>query len=189
MIITLPKYLQNKPFTYQEARERGINQYAIRSLIACGALERIERGLYRVTGNDTSDEELYRRATKRAGESATVCLLSALSHYELIDEIPKQVWLMMEAKKRVKSASIRLYRARNPRWGVGIVSKNGYSITSVERTVVEALSLKAVLPIRVGIDALKRAIATKRTTAAKVLSVADGLGVKHRILSYIEAIV
>ena len=186
---TLPKSLRNRPFTYRDARKHGITPYAISSYLAEGVAERVERGLYRATGGDLTEEDLYRQATMRAGEPAVVCLLSALSHYELTDTIPKRVWLMVEASKRIRSENIRLYRARDPRWKIGVIAKDGFSITSIERTIVDALSLKALLPVRLGIDALKKAIATKKTTASKVMYIADDLGVKHRVLPYIEAVI
>jgi predicted transcriptional regulator of viral defense system len=184
----LPKALQGKPFSYQEARKKGLSQYSIRKLLERGAVERLERGLYRSTDEDLSDEELYRRAVKRVGGAAVICLLSALSYYELTDTIPKQVWLMVSKEKRVKSASVRLYRARHPRWNIGIVSRDGYSITSLERTIVDALTLKVLSSPRLGIDALKSALARKLTSPSKVLLMASDLGVTHRVLPYIEAL-
>lgn len=184
----LPKPLQGKPFTYNEACNQGLTQYAIQKLLDAGAIERLERGLYRSVDEDLSDEELYRRAIKRVGKPAVVCLLSALSYYELTDTIPKQVWLMVPKEKRVKSPSVKLYRARDPQWKIGIVSKDGYSITSLERTIVDALTLKALVSPRLGVDALKSAISSKKTSASKILQIATGLGVKHRVLPYIEAL-
>ena len=137
---------------------------------------------------DLSDEELYRRAVKRVGAPSAVCLLSALSYYELTDTIPKQVWLMVPKEKRVQSPSVRLYRARDPRWGVGIESKDGYKITSLERTIVDALTLKALVSPRLGIDALRTAISSKKTSANKILQIAKTLDVKHRVLPYIEVL-
>lgn len=188
MTTALPKTLQGNPFTYSEACNQGLTQYAIQKLLDAGVIQRIERGLYRSVEEDLSDDELYRCAIKRVGEPAVVCLLSALSFYELTDTIPKQVWLMVPKEKRVKSTSVKLYRARNPRWKVGIVTKDGYSITSLERTIVDALTLKVLVSPRLGIDALKSAVRNKRTSANKVLQIAANLGVKHRVLPYIEAL-
>jgi predicted transcriptional regulator of viral defense system len=185
---SVPKPLQGKPFTYNEARNKGLTQYAVQKLLDAGIIERIEHGLYRSMDVDLSDEEIYRHAIKRVGKPAVVCLLSALSYYELTDVIPKQVWLMVPKEKRIKSSSVKLYRASDPSWKVGIESKNGYSITSIERTIVDALTLKALVPNRLGIDALKSAISNKKTSANKVLKIASDLGVKHRVLPYIEAL-
>lgn len=188
MIDTIPKALLRNPFTYREACDQGLTQYAIQKLLEAGAIERIERGLYRTVGEDLSEEELYRRAVKRVGKPAVVCLLSALSYYELTDTIPKKVWLMVPKEKRVKSSSVKLYRASDPHWTVGIVSKEGYSITSLERTIVDALRLKALISPRLGVDALKSAISGKRTSANKILQMATEMGVTHRLLSYLEAL-
>ena len=73
-------------------------------------------------------------------------------------------------------------------WKVGVISHGGYSITTIERTIVDALTLKAIISPRMGIDALKRAIATKKTTATKVLHLASAMGVHHRVVPYVEAL-
>jgi predicted transcriptional regulator of viral defense system len=188
MIDSLPKTLLGKAFTFKEACNKGLTQYAIQKLLASGVIQKLERGLYSSVDEDLSDEEDYRRAVKRVGKPAVVCLLSALSYYELTDTIPRQVWLMVPKEKRVKSKSVKLYRARAPQWKVGILSKEGYSITSIERTIVDALTLKTLLSPRMGVDALKTAIASKKTSANRVLQIASELGVKHRVLPYIEAL-
>jgi len=185
---TLPKPLQEGPFTYQEAIHCGLTQYSLSKLLESGKIERIERGLYQAVGTDLSEEELYRRATKKVGLPTVVCLLSALSHYDLTDTIPKQVWLMVAIGKRTKSPNIKLYRSREPNWDKGVNERDGYSITNLERTIVDSLTTQKLLSPRLGIDALKRAAERGQTTADKVLRMADLLGVKHRILSYVEAI-
>jgi predicted transcriptional regulator of viral defense system len=188
MSSNLPSRLKKAPFTFKEALAAGLTQYRLKLLLSSGEIERVERGLYTAAYQEPSDETLFARATKRVGAPAVVCLLSALSHYELTDAIPKQVWLMVPKEKRVKSTSIKLYRARDPMWRVGVVSHSGYAITTIERTIVDALTLKALISPRMGIDALKKAIATKRTTATKVLHLASALGVHHRVVPYVEAL-
>lgn len=188
MLRTLPESLRDRPFTYREAVSLGLSQYAIHKLLAAGEIERIERGIYQAVGGDISDSELFRRAVKKIGEPSAVCLLSALSYYHLTDVIPDRVWLMVSAKTRTASRNIRLYRTRDPRWKIGIVAEDGYSITSVERTLVDALTNKAVLPVRIGLDALKRAVGEKQTSISNVIVMSKSLGVLHRILPYVEAL-
>lgn len=184
----LPEELRRGPFTYKEACEAGFTQYAVTKLLESGVIERIEHGLYQVTNTDITEEEQFIRAIKKVGEPSAVCLLSALSHYGLTDTIPKKVWLMVDDHKRVKSGYIKLYRARDPKWEVGIVSPDGYPITSLERTIVDSLTHARLVSARLGIDALKQAIGENKTTASKILSVADELRMKHRVLPYIEAL-
>lgn len=185
---TFPKSLQNRPFTYKEAVAFGLTQHKIRQLLAAAKIERIERGLYQVVGVDVSDAELFRRAVKKLGQPSAVCLLSALSHYQLTDIIPDRVWLMVSSEKRTASPNIKLYRAREPKWKIGVISEDGYSITSLERTIVDALTHKSLVPVRIGLDALKKAISGKKTSASRVIEISKSLGVMHRILPYVEAL-
>lgn len=116
MTSNLPSRLKKAPFTFKEALAAGLTQYRLKLLLSSEEIERIERGLYTAAYQEPSEETLFVRATKRVGTPAVVCLLSALTHYELTDAIPKQVWLMVPKEKRVKSALIKLYRARDPMW-------------------------------------------------------------------------
>jgi predicted transcriptional regulator of viral defense system len=184
----LPKILRDRPFTYREACQHGLTQYAVRKFLECGVIERIERGLYRAVGEDLVEEELYRRAIKKVGKPAVVCLLSALSYYELTDTIPKNVWIMVPAQKRVTSLNVKLFRTRNPKWKVGVVVHDGFSITSIERTIVDALTVKSIASPRLGIDALKQAIAEKKTSIGRILKISNEFGVRHRILPYVEGL-
>ena len=152
------------------------------------AEESIERGLYRAVGTNLSEKELYQRAIMKVGKPSAVCPLSALSYYELTDTIPKQVWVTVPPERRTQSHNVKLYRARNPKWKVGISTQDGYSITTIERTLVDCLTHKALLAPRVGIDALKKAINEKKTSVSKIIEMSNSLGVKHRILAYIEAL-
>lgn len=184
----LPSKLQTGPFTYREACQEGLTQYSLRKLLENGDIERIERGLYQNAEIDLSEDELYKRAVKSMGEPAVVCLLSALSFYDLTDTIPKQVWLMVPANKRTRNKSIKLYRSRDPHWKKGVLKEDGFLITTLERTIVDCLTTTRLLPTRYGINALKQAIQGKKTTAARILRMADSLGVKHRVFPYIEAL-
>jgi len=184
----LPEELRGRSFTYQEALKHGLTQYSVQKLLESNDIERVERGLYQSTEVDLSDEDLYRRAVKTVGEPAVVCLLSALSYYDLTDTIPKRVWLMVPAERRSRSRNIKLYRARDPNWTDGVVVQKGYSITSFERTIVETLALRSMISPRLGINALKQAISEKRTTTDKILRMADTLDIKHRVLPIIEAL-
>lgn len=184
----LPILLSKKPFTYQEACEHGLTQYMLRKLIEASLLERVEHGVYCATGHDWSDEEQYKRAVNKTGQPSAICLISALSYYDLTDTIPRKVWVMLDAKRRVKSDYIKPYRARDPKWAVGIDSHDDYSVTNLERTIVDSLTHSKLVPARLGIDALKLALREEKTTVGAILKMADLLGVRHRILKYVEAL-
>ena len=184
----LPLKLQNKPFTLKEANELGLNFYVIKKLISLGQVEQIARGIYRASNIDLAEEEQYRISTLRVGVPSAICLISALSYYHLTDVIPKKTWIMVSDSKRTSDTTIKLFRSRNPQWKIGIHKKEGYAITSIERTIVDCLTQRSKIGTNTAISALKIAIENKQTTLHKILEMAKSLDVLHRILPYIEAL-
>jgi len=78
-------------------------------------------------------------------------------------------------------------RQSDPQWAIGIEKRNGYAITSVERTVVESFCYKNMIGSTVPIESLREAVRKKMTTPSKVLDMAKKMGVVHRVLPYLEA--
>lgn len=175
------------PFTTRDLKRLGLLPNDLRRLLRNGEVLRIGRGVYQVTSSDLDEENQFRGATKRIRGPSAVCLLSALSFYNLTDEIPRKVWLMVEATRRSYQRDIRLFRSRDPRWKVGIDDADGYRITNVERTIVECLVHQKKLG-DLGIEALKRAVKDKKTQLGRVMDMAKKLDVAHRVLPYIQAL-
>lgn len=177
----------NSPVTRKELERLGISRNVLESLIKEDRLLRVGRGVYQLPSIELNHESLYRAATKRIKGRSAVCLMSALSHYNLTDEIPKQTWLLVDANGRSYHKDIRLYRSRSPNWKIGIVKADGYRITSLERTIVDAISLKKKFG-NLGIEALKRALREKLTTASKVMDMASKLDIDKLVLPYLQAL-
>lgn len=184
----LPAELKKKPFTLGQAVKRGVSRYLLKKLLAEGVIEQLVRGVYRVSKGDISDEDQFRAATLRVGSPSAVCLVSALFHYQLTDTIPKKTWIMVPISKRTIYRDLRLLRTRNPEWNVCVEKRDGYAITTVERTIVDCLNYRAKIGTQIGIEALRRAISSKKTTLGKIMDMAVKLGLVHRIRPYIEAL-
>lgn len=175
------------PLTRKELERLGISRNTLEALLKEDKLLRIGRGVYQLPSVELDNETLYRAATKRIKGPSVVCLMSALSHYNLTDEIPKQTWLLVNADGRSYHKDIRLYRSRNPNWKVGIVKADGYKITSLERTIVDAIILKKKFG-NLGIEALKKALKEKLTTASKIMDMAAKLDADELVLPYLQAL-
>jgi predicted transcriptional regulator of viral defense system len=184
-----PTALKKGPFSVADAQMHGVNRLKLFRLVQHGYLERIERGIYRVCAEDIDDEEAFRSATLRVGPDSAICLLSALSYYHLSDEIPHQIWLMVEQQKRTIHRDLRVIRVLHPNWNIGIETHKGYKITSIERTLVEAIIGRRYLGPMLGIESLKLALIEKKTTLAKVIDMASKLGFLNRIKHVIEVLV
>lgn len=80
------------PFTTMDLKRLGLKPNDFRRLLKQGEVVRVGRGIYQATSSDINEENQFRAATKRIRGSSAVCLLSALSFYNLTDEIPRKVW-------------------------------------------------------------------------------------------------
>jgi predicted transcriptional regulator of viral defense system len=184
----LPAQIQNRPFTTREAESHGVTLYQLKKLVAMGSVDQISRGIYRASGEDFGPEAQFQVATLRVGLPSAICLLSALEYHHLTDKIAKRTWILVPASKRTTDRSLKVFRARDPKWKIGIQKEDGFFITNIERTLVDCLIQKRLLGTNTGIEALRLALKEKKTTLHKISEMAKCLKGLHRILPYIEAL-
>lgn len=183
----IPPKFRKLPFTRAKASQWGISTFHLRKMLSDGHIERLSRGLYRIPQQDMNEEDMFCSATLRVGGPSAICLISALVHYNLADAIPKKTWIMVPVTKRTRYPDLKVFRMRNPKWKIGIEQHKGYAMTSIERTLVDALAYRSAIGSKIGIEALKQAISENKTTLRKIADMAKKLNTLHRILSYIEA--
>lgn len=185
---SVPKNLLKQPFSTQEAVKCGLSKATLVRMVKSGVLDRISLGVYQVSERNGYDREsLYQVATLRCGLPSAICLLSALEHYNLTDEISRHTWILVSASKRIASSSLKLVRSRNPHWEVGIKKRNGYWITSIERTLVDCILSMRKIGSQIALSALKRALSEKKVKLGRIMDIAKQMGVEKRILPYIQA--
>jgi len=187
----LPKtLLKKKAFSYQEIIKSGISRHYLHQMLADNKIEKISRNLYSVDGyNVYGQEEQYRVATIKVGGPSAICLLSALDFYDLTDEIPNKVWVFVPHQKRIRSNTIKCIRTRNPYWSIGIKKHDRYSVTSLERTIIDCLVYKRVVGANISTSSLKRAIGDKKIDIDSLISMAKKMRCFKRIIPYIEMVI
>lgn len=151
--------LRQKPFfTTQEAKLLGISSRMLSYYVNKEELERISRGVYRFTEYQPSNEQLQWEGLAVAASNikeGVICLLSALSYYELTDEFVNEFWIAIPNRRtRVQFPMTRIVRLRNMTLGVESRKIAGMSVKifNVERTIVESFRL---LDIETAVVALK----------------------------------
>lgn len=170
-----------------ELERIGVSRNELKRLLKTDQILRLGRGVYQLPHVDFGDENQFRAASLRIRASSAVCLLSALAHFHLTDEIPKKVWLLVDVNKKSYLKDIRLFRSRNPHWKVGILRADGYQITNLERTIVDCMTNQSKLG-NIGIEGLKRALKSRQTTLSKIVDMAEKLEVENRISPYIQVL-
>ncbi len=182
------KKFGKRPFKFQQAIAAGMTKYELYKLVKAGAIEKINRGIYQISEQEEQiDENQFKVATLRCGKLSAICLVSALAHYQLTDQIPRSIWILVPAPKRVQDKSLRLVRSRNPVWDVGIVRTRDYNITSIERTLIDCLIFKRLVGLQTAISALREALKQRKVKLGDLFDIAKKMGVLNQVRSYLEA--
>lgn len=131
-------------FTSKDAGELGVSARMLSHLVKKGEIQRIGRGLYSLAGVDTSGENwnFYDLAVIASSyKDAVICLISALSFWEITEEFARSFWLAFPNNHPpVKNSRVRMYRPRNLELGIIKIQLSGVEvkITDPERSLIDA---------------------------------------------------
>src|SRR5262245_53817408 len=81
----------------QDLERLGVSRKKLKKLSDQGLIERIGRGLYRVSGSEVTEHQTLVEACKRVPHGV-ICLLSALRFHGLTTQNPFAVWLAIDRK-------------------------------------------------------------------------------------------
>ncbi len=156
--------------------------------VETGELVRIQKGTYSKPEKLFDLEGDFYKATLLAGKQSAVCLASALQYYGLLEQIIGHTWILVSHKDRPRSEKIKIVRSRQPKWKVGIVSHRTFSITNIERSIVDSFRYQKLVGIPTALHALKTALKEKQTTKSKIFDMAKKLGTEKRMIPYLESV-
>lgn len=131
-------------FSSKAAEELGISARMLSYLIKKGEIQRISRGLYALAGVDPSgpDWKYYDLATTASSyKDAVICLVSALTYWEMTEEFARSYWLAFPNNHPpIKNEMVRMYRPRNLETGIVKIKLSGVDVrmTDPERSIVDA---------------------------------------------------
>lgn len=126
-----------------------------------GAWARIARGIYLPADAPASDWDQLEAVTRRP--EATICLTSALAHYDLTDEIPESLDVAIPRGKRapVVNGAIRWHRFDLDTFELGReliqITGSGHEIGiySPARTIADCFRLRSSIGYEIARDATK----------------------------------
>lgn len=183
---TLLQKLPDDIFTLKTAYQLGISRYYISKLLKNGKILKLDSGVFQKASQKPHNhqETSFKIATAKLKEQSAICLWSALSYYNLTEEVPCEIWCILPYP--YDSQSVKALRLTHPQWEVGIIHRQGFSITNIERTIVDAFTHTRHIPIKEAYDAMKEALKTKKTNASKILKMAKKLQAEKKILPFLE---
>lgn len=175
-------------FTLAQAEECGLSQQSLSRLVETEKIKRVARGIYLHPEADLEGDVGFQIAFAKFGPDAAIGGLSALFHYNLTEQVPGHVWIMVPSKKRSSEYGYKLIRTK-VKLDRGVVTENGYCIVSLERAILEGLKFITKIGERTAIKAARDALAKRQTTELKLGKAAKELGLESVLTKYLELIV
>jgi len=175
-------------FTLAQGKAAGISQQDISRLVATKDLVRLDRGIYLHPKTSLDKDVGFQIAYSKFGPESAIGGLSALYHYNLAEQVPGEIWVVVPAEKRTREKGYKLIRTKT-RLDKQIVDEKGYRIVTVERAVLEALKFLTKIGERTALKAAREALATRKTTEAKLAKAAKELGHESVMAKHLEVIV
>ncbi len=183
LLEVLKENYKNKAFTSKEAKELKVSRGLLGHYIRRGKLKRIGHGLYIFPDYDADEEFQFSDMALLAKRSkgAVICLISALSYWDLTDHIPREFWLAIPNNCSFfkHTEPIRFIRPRDLTTGIieKVIAGETIKITDRERSICDAfkhLDLEsAITCLRMYLEQDKEKILVK-----KLLDMAKKLKVK-----------
>lgn len=152
-------------------RDIGVPPVVLTRLVASGQLEKVGRGLYRLTGAPVSElESLSAIAVKIP--NAVFCLLTALQIHELTTQLPRQVWIALPQGSHTPKMDyppVKMIQMTGAAFSEGVEVIQADQVTlrvyGVAKTVVDCFKHRNKIGLDVAIEALRDALAQKKASA------------------------
>jgi predicted transcriptional regulator of viral defense system len=174
-------------FNLAQANQIGISQQRISKLVKENNLKRLSRGIY-IHPDISLDRDIgFSIACKKFGPSSAIGGLSALFYYNLIDQVPSHIWVIVPPSKNTTVNSYRLIRTKR-NIETAINNNNDYRIVSIERAVIEGLKLATKIGERTAIKAARNSLQKQYTSINRIRNVSNQLGLNNILVKYFDSI-
>ena len=176
-----------------EAIDAGINRYKLYSMLEKGEIERLSRGVYRLSNTPAiSEPDLAIVATRIP--NAVICLISALSFHDLTTQIPHKINIALPTgikTPKLDYPPITTFRFNKESFEAGIVTHqlDGFSIRvyNPEKTLVDCFKFRNKIGMDIVLEALKLYRERQTIDVQKLMKYAKICRVSKVISPYLEA--
>lgn len=177
----------------RQARAAGVHPRTLAAMVEEGVIERLSRGLYRLTdAPPVSEPDLVVAAIK--APAAVVCLISALDFHELTTQIPHRVDLALPPGARTPKLDhppIRVYRFSGPSMTEGVeehdIGGTPVRIFNAPKTVADCFKFRNRIGNDVAVEALRAYLRRRGSSVDDLLRFAGIDRVRRVLMPYLEA--
>jgi len=179
-------------------RSRDLEQYEISRmeisrLCKRGVVQRVGRGLYRLTTAGITEHQTLAEVGK-AIPHGVVCLLSALRFHDLTTQAPFEVWIAIDVKAHLPKTSLPIKFVRFS----GLSLREGMEVHRVEgveikvyclaKTVADCFKYRHKIGLDVALEALRESRKSGRCTMDDLWRYAKLCRVSNVMRPYLEAL-
>jgi len=132
---------RNGVFTASAARQIGIGATALAYYLRTGAIERFDRGVYRVAHFPLGRHDALVTASARLGADAIVSHESALALHGVCDVAPSFLHFTMPRSRRYvhrPASDVVVHTATRPFHNEELVQLDGFKATSLVRSIIDS---------------------------------------------------
>jgi predicted transcriptional regulator of viral defense system len=166
-------------FRAAQLENAGLTRDHLPALLRSGRVERVGRGLYRLSDAEPTENYSVAMACARVPNSI-VCLLSALRIHGIGTQAPAEVWLAIPhkaRKPRLRELKLRTVRFSGPAWTFG-VKETAFEgvparITSPARTVADCFRFERLVGPEAAMEALQDGLRQRKVTVAELTRVVE----------------
>ncbi len=172
----------------------GAPRVILTRLNAAGLLERVGRGLYRLTDTQVSEFESLGAVAAKVPR-AVFCLFTALQFHELTTQLPRQVWIAMPRgshSPRIDYPPIKMVQFTGEAFSAGVeeVERDGVRLRvyGVAKTVADSFKHRNKIGLDVALEALKDARSRNKASVDEIWRYATICRVANVMRPYLESI-
>lgn len=177
-----------------EALRRGVSRRTLYAMRDAGIVERLSRGLYRLSDLEPLGNPDLVTVALRVPKGV-VCLISALAFHDLTTQIPHAVDVAIERgaeKPRIDYPPVRIYRFSDRALHTGVeiheLDGVGVRIYSPEKTVADCFKYRNKIGLDVVVEALRNWREQSRAHPDALLEMARVCRVESVLLPYLQAL-
>ncbi|MDO9555825.1 MAG: Abortive infection protein AbiEi, partial [Atribacterota bacterium] len=174
---------------------KGINRVYLRDLINEGVIERIKQGLYKWKDTKFDVEEELINVSKII-HHGVICLVSALSYYDLTSYTPGEYTIAVRRNYNIKLPEyppIKLYYFSDKYFidGVEKIDVNGniIKIYNIEKTICDCLRYEDKISKDIIIESIKEYVKRRDKNISKLMKYAAKAKLKDVVQKYIEVLI
>lgn len=191
----LRRRFKDRPFSVGDAIDAGASRTTLHRLLGNGQLESPSRGVLQFPGGGMGMLSEFALVSARMPGS-TICLNSALSYWDLTDEIPASIhiavprgtWVPQASDLRTKTHVFNAKTFALDRVEGSTDVNEPFWVYSAERSVVDSLRMARWVGRDVGLHALRRYMARSDARSGHMMELARQLGGTRALAPALEAI-